>query len=574
MKKVSQFFRNYKGITTAAIVLMFFQTFGTLYIPTLMADIVNNGILKNDFSYIYKVGSMMALTAVLTACVAITGSWLASKLSARWGKDLRNGIFHKVQSFSINDFDGFSTASMITRSTNDVTQLQDSLVMILQLVLPAPIITVGGLILAFSKDKYMAMLIVVAIASFMLVAVLISRKAIPLYQMLRLEMDEINRTLRETITGVRVIRAFNRVDRERERTDKTFSNYAETAIKVNKIFAVMMPVVLLGINLCTLAIIWFGGERVVGGYMQIGDIMVMVEYAMLIFWNLVMGIMMMMYIPRAWTSVIRINEILGTEPEIQDGSSEFTATTVEVPKLEFRGVTFQYDHAEEPVLSNLNFSCRSGETTAIIGGTGSGKSTIASLIPRFYDIQEGEILIDGTNIKTVSQRLLRNKMGFVPQKAFLFSGTIVDNLRYGNEEATEEELRRASRIAQAENFIEGTEKGYKSYVAQGGANFSGGQKQRLCIARALVKQADIYIFDDSFSALDFQTDAKLRAALKKEVKDAVKIVVAQRVSSIVDADQIIVLDDGKIADIGTHESLLDRCKIYCEIVESQMKEGK
>lgn len=572
MTKVSQFFKQYKCITAATLLLMFAQTLGTLYIPTLMSDIVNNGIIKNDLAYIYRIGGMMMVTALFTAAVSILGAFLASTVSARWGRDIRFALFTKAQDFSVRDFNRFGAASMITRSTNDAAQLQDALLTFLQLVLPAPIITIGGLILAFKKDATMAVLIVVTVAVFAISALFLCKKAIPLYTKLRLGMDEINRTLRERITGVRVIRAFNREGFEQGRTDSTFSSYGETAIRVNKIFAVMMPIVLTVINLCTLCIIWFGGKRVTAGFMQIGDIMALVEYALLIFWNLVMGVMMLMMFPRAQTSALRINEVLSTEPGISDGEGQVPAQDPLVPVLEFKDVIFGYDHAEEAVLKNISFSCPAGKTTAIIGGTGSGKSTIASLMMRFYDIQSGEILVDGKDIREIPQEKLRNKIGFVPQKAFLFSGTIAENLRYGNRDASDEELKRAAEIAQAADFIEGSEKGYDSYVAQGGMNFSGGQRQRLCIARALVRKAEAFIFDDSFSALDFKTDAKLRAAIKREIHNAAIIVVAQRVSSIVDADQIVVLDNSKIIAVGRHEELMQTCDLYREIVKSQRRE--
>lgn len=572
MTKVSQFFKKYKAMTAAALVLMFIQTFGTLFIPKLMSDIVNNGIVKSDLPYIYAVGGKMLGTAVLTAIVAIAGAWIASSLASRWGRDIRVTLFDKVQKFSVRDFNRFGTASMITRCTNDVALLQDTLALFLQLVLPAPVITVGALVLAFAKDIPMALLIMATVGLFLLISLLICRQAIPLYRKLRLGMDEMNSILRERITGVRVIRAFNKENHERGRTDQAFADYGKTSIRVNKIFAVMMPLVLIIINVCSLAIVWFGGIRVTGGFLQVGDIMALVEYALLIFWNLVMGVMMLTMLPKAQTCAARINEVLAVEPEIADGAGECSPVRDSVPTLAFRGVTFQYDHAEEPILNSLNFTCRAGQTTAIIGGTGSGKSTIASLIMRFYDIQKGSILLNGTDIRALSQTVLRDQIGFVPQKAFLFSGTIADNLRYGNSNATMQELSRAAAIAQSADFIAETDKGYESFVAQGGTNYSGGQRQRLCIARALVKKAQLYVFDDSFSALDFKTDSLLRLALKREVHDAAIIVVAQRVSSIIDADQIIVLDNGGIAAIGTHAELLQSCTIYGEIVKSQMKE--
>lgn len=572
MTNVLQFFKKYKAISAAILMLMLMQSFGTLFIPKLMSNIVNNGIVKSDLPYIYTVGGQMLATAIFTATVAILGSWLASKLAAMWGRDIRIDMFNKVQQFSVRDFNHFGTASMITRSTNDVAMLQDALVLFVQLVLPAPAITIGALTLAFAKDTKMALLIVAGVAVFLLAAFLICKRVIPLYQKLRIGMDEMNNILRERITGVRVIRAFNKEMYERRRADNSFESYGETSVKVNKIFAVMMPLVLIVINLCSLAIVWFGGIRVVEGFIQVGDIMALVEYALLIFWNLVMGVMMLTMLPKAQTCASRINEVLRANPQIVDGTDPLEPASKAFPALEFRAVTFQYDHAEEPVLSEISFCCQVGQTTAIIGGTGSGKSTIASLIMRFHDIQKGAVLVNGTDIRDIPQAVLRNEVGFVPQKAFLFSGTIAENLRYGNSNATQAELNRATSIAQAADFIAQTDKGYDSFVAQGGTNYSGGQRQRLCIARALVRKAEIYVFDDSFSALDFKTDSKLRLALKQEVCNAAIVVVAQRVSSIIDADQIIVLDNGGIAAIGTHSQLLETCPIYVEIVHSQMKE--
>lgn len=571
MVKVSSFFKNYKAITISAVILMFVQTLGTVYIPRLMADIVNNGIAEGDMAYIYSIGAKMLITAAITVIVAVVGAWLASTMSARWGKDVRIALFNKVQRFSDRDFKRFGTASMITRSTNDVAQLQDSLLLFMQLILPAPFITIGALILAFAKDVQMALLIVATVGVFLIVAYFICRQVIPLFQKLRIGMDEMNRVMRERISGVRVIRAFNKEPSASAVADSAFLDYGKTSIRVNKIFAVMMPLVLIIINLSTLAIVWFGGVRVTGGYMQVGDIMMLVEYALLIFWNLVMGVVMLTMLPKAQTCAMRINEALAIEPEIADGA-QVIADAGENAILEFKNVTFQYDHAEEPVLAHLNFSCKKGQTTAIIGGTGAGKSTIASLIMRFYDVNKGEILLRGTPIKNIAQSDLRDAIGFVPQKAFLFSGTIEDNLRYGSSDATMQELAHAVDIAQASDFIASTKKGYQSFVAQGGSNFSGGQKQRLCIARALAKKAELYVFDDSFSALDFKTDSQLRAALKREIKDAAIVIVAQRAGSIIDADQIIVLDNGGVAAIGTHSELISSCEVYKEIVKSQMKE--
>ncbi len=442
-----------------------------------------------------------------------------------------------------------------------------------EMLLPAPVMAIAGLILAYSKSPTLAMVIVGAMVIVCAFTALIGARALPLFSRLQTLLDKINRVLRENLTGVRVIRAFNRAGFEQQRADASFGEYAQSAIRVNKIFAVLMPVILLVLNLSTVVIVAVGGQRVSDGAMQIGDIMALIEYAVLILMYLIMGVMIFMIFPRAQSCAKRVNAVLsvpenGTEaPRTTPGRQhKYTA------KLEFRNVTFQYQGAEEPVLNNISFTADVGKTTAIIGGTGSGKSTIASLIPRFYDIQSGTIRIDGRNIVHIPKPELRARIGFVPQKAFLFSGTILDNFRHGKKDATMEEIRKAAQTAQIAGFIDGLEDGYNTRVAQGGNNFSGGQKQRLAIARALVKKPEIYIFDDSFSALDFKTDAKLRAALKDEVKDAAVIVVAQRISTIMDAEQIVVLDEGRVAGTGTHRELMASCPVYQQIARSQLSE--
>ncbi|MEF9918185.1 MAG: ABC transporter ATP-binding protein, partial [Eubacterium sp.] len=541
MKNMLSFFKSYKKAIIGVILLLFLQTLGTLFIPTLTASIINNGIVNGDIPYILRTGGKMLILAALTGLFAIFGTYLSAILSSGVGRDIRNAIFTKAQNFSITDFNTIGTASMITRSTSDVTQIQQATLMSLQMLLPAPIMAIGGLVLAFFKNKTMGIIILITMIVFMFTAFILGKKAVPLFGKLQRGMDKINRVMREYITGARVIRAFNRTEAEQNRVNQSFDDYAGIAIKVNKIFAVMMPLVMLMLNLCTLCILWFGGIRVSQGSMAIGDIMAVIEYSFLILYYLIMGVMVFMMLPKAQACGIRISEVLNLHPTISDHTS-FSVPDKNAPKLSFDAVTFAYPDAEEPVLSRLTFSCNPGEITAIIGGTGSGKSTIASLIPRFYDIQEGKICIDGIDISTYSQKKLREQIGFVPQKAFLFSGTIRDNLRFGNPHATDEILYKASQIAQADDFITELELGFDAPVAQGGNNFSGGQKQRLSIARALVKKPEIYVFDDSFSALDFKTDARLRAALKSEITDAAVILVAQRISSIMDANQIIVLD--------------------------------
>ncbi|HWR08529.1 ABC transporter ATP-binding protein [Sporomusa sp.] len=569
MVKLFKFIAPYKKSVVAVLLFLFLQVLGTLYIPTLTASIVNNGIVPGNMDYILNTGVLMVLVAALTGVLAITATYLSTSLSAALERDIRNALFKKSQSFSANDFNQFGTASMITRSTSDVIQIQQAFSMLMGMLLPAPLMTVAALFLAFAKDRFLAFVIIGIMALIVIFAAIVSKKAMPLFASLQILMDQINRVLRENIIGVRVVRAFNRVDYERRRMNKTFTDYADTAIRVNKIFALAMPVIMTMMNLCTLLIIWFGGKRVSSGLMQIGDIMALVEYSLLILFYLIMGVMVFMIIPRAQACAARIHEVLDFKPEFADLpliGQKFERKT----KLEFCNVTFRYAGAEEAVLSDISFTTDAGQTTAIIGGTGSGKSTVASLIPRFYDIQSGNILIDGIDIRNLSQSELRDKIGYVPQKAFLFSGTIADNLRHGRKNAALAELRHAAQIAQIDHFISGLAKKYDSPVSQGGSNFSGGQKQRLAIARAIVKKPGIYVFDDSFSALDFKTDAKLREALHHEARDAAVILVAQRISTIMDADQIIVLDNGRIAGIGTHRELMDSCLVYQQIANSQL----
>lgn len=574
MFKLIKFLSPYKGKVIIMLILLFLQVLGTLYIPTLTADIVNNGIVKEDLNHVFRTGGLMLAVAVLIAVVSISESYFSTSIFAWMGRDIRNALFKKSQTLTVDEFNRFGAASMITRCTNDITQIQQACMAATEMLLPAPVMTIAGLILAFSKSPVLAFSIIIAMALVCIFTLLLGKKAMPLFSKLQVLLDKMNRVMRENLTGIRVIRAFNRTEFEKERVGKTFDRYAETAISVNRIFAVMLPVIMLIMNLCTIFIVGVGGQRVAHGQMQIGDIMALVEYAMMILMYLIMGMMIFMIFPRAQTCANRVNEVLAVQKQAEAENSEKRRFSKrETPaKLEFRDVTFQYQGAEEPVLNNISFCVGKGETTAIIGGTGSGKSTIASLIPRFYDIQSGSIRIDGVNIIHRSRKDLRKKIGFVPQKAFLFSGTIMDNFRHGRKDASMEEIRHAAGIAQIDNFIMGLEHGYDSSVSQGGSNFSGGQKQRLSIARALVKKPEVYIFDDSLSALDFKTESRLRAALKEEVKDAAVLLVAQRISTIMDADRIVVLDEGRVAGTGTHKELMASCVVYQQIARSQLGE--
>lgn len=573
MFKLMKFLSPYKGRAAAMLILLFLQVLGTLYIPTLTADIVNNGIVAGDLGRIWQTGAFMLAVAVAIAVVSIAETYLSTAIFSALGRDIRNALFEKSQALTIDEFNRFGPASMLTRCTNDITQIQQAYMAATEMLLPAPVMAIAGLILAYSKSPTLALVIVGAMVIVCAFTAPIGARALPLFSRLQTLLDKINRVLRENLTGVRVIRAFNRAGFEQQRADASFGEYAQSAIRVNKIFAVLMPVILLVLNLSTVVIVAVGGQRVSDGAMQIGDIMALIEYAVLILMYLIMGVMIFMIFPRAQSCAKRVNAVLS----VPENGAEAPRTTPGrqhkyTAKLEFRNVTFQYQGAEEPVLNNISFTADVGKTTAIIGGTGSGKSTIASLIPRFYDIQSGTIRIDGRNIVHIPKPELRARIGFVPQKAFLFSGTILDNFRHGKKDATMEEIRKAAQTAQIAGFIDGLEDGYNTRVAQGGNNFSGGQKQRLAIARALVKKPEIYIFDDSFSALDFKTDAKLRAALKDEVKDAAVIVVAQRISTIMDAEQIVVLDEGRVAGTGTHRELMASCPVYQQIARSQLSE--
>ncbi|MBU3228295.1 ABC transporter ATP-binding protein [Clostridium algidicarnis] len=571
MIKLFKNLKPFKVPIILVLVLVFFQSLSELYLPTLMSDIVNNGIVNGDTDYILKIGAFMLLVALGGTICTITASFLSSKVATGFGRDLRKGLFTKVEGFSIEEFDKLGTSSLITRTTNDITQVQQVLVIIMRMMISAPMMCIGGIIMAVSKDRKLSIIIVVVIPILIAGITIIARKGLPLFKSMQIKLDKLNLVLREGLTGIRVIRAFNRNDHERERFNEANYDLTSTAIKVNKLMAILMPLMMLVMNFTTIAIIWFGAKRIDAGNMQVGDLMAFIQYVMQIMFSLIMVSMMFIMIPRASVSASRINEVLDIVPVIND-PKDIKKAVSKKGYIEFKNVSFNYPGSESSVIRDISFSASPGETTAIIGGTGSGKSTIISLIPRFYDINSGSILINGVDLRDMSQEELRSKIGFVPQKAVLFTGTISDNIRYGKEDATEDEIKKAANIAQATDFISNMEEGFNSVIAQGGTNVSGGQKQRLSIARALVRRPEIYIFDDSFSALDFKTDAKLRAVLKDETKESTVIIVAQRVSTVIDADRIIVLDEGNIVGMGTHKELLNSCDVYHEIVSSQLSE--
>ncbi len=570
MIKLLKNLTTYKWAVFAVLILVFAQSMSDLYLPTLMADIIDKGVVTGDTAYIWKIGAVMLGITGLGALAAIAASYYSSKAAMGLGRDIRRKVFNHVERFTLQEFDQVGTASLITRTTNDITQVQQVVIMMLRMVVSAPIMFVGGLIMAVSKDAKLSLVIVAAMPVLVVSILLILWKGVPLFGQVQKRLDRLNLVLRENLTGIRVIRAFNRESEEKVRLTKANADLTDVSIKVNKIMAFLMPVMMLVMNLTVVGVIWFGGIRINNGGMQIGDLMAFIQYVMQIMFALVMASVMFVMIPRAAVSAKRINEVLEMEPTMVDAGTD--SADRERGTLVFDQVTFSYPGAEAPVLSDISFTARPGEITAVIGGTGSGKSTLVNLIPRFYDVTNGSIQVNGVDSQAVPQEELRSKIGFVPQKALLFTGTIADNIRFGKEDATDEEIKHAARVAQATDFIERMPSQYDSIIEQGGSNVSGGQKQRLSIARALVRKPDIYVFDDSFSALDFKTDATLRKALKQETEDATVLIVAQRVSTVMDADQIIVLEEGKIAGIGTHDELYATNDVYQEIVKSQLSE--
>jgi len=569
MIKLLRLLQPYRMSLAFVLVLAFFQSLANLFLPSLMAEIVDTGIVKGDTGYILRVGGSMLLITIGGMICAIAGSFFSFRIAIGFGRILRGKIFTHVENFSLHEFDTFSTASLITRTTNDTTQVQQVITMILGMVITAPMMAIGGVILALSQDPALVWVLVAAMPVVVIVFLLIITRAIPLFQIMQVKIDKLNLVLDEGLTGVRVIRAFDRDAHEHQRFDAANLDLTDTAITVNRIVAFLMPAMMLTLNLTSVAILWFGSIRIDAGDMQVGSLIAFLQYAMQILFALLMVAVMFVMLPRAAASAARINEVLDVAPDINDPDEARPAGPL-TGQVEFQNVTFSYPGAEEPALSKISFRASPGEVTAIIGGTGSGKSTLVNLIPRFYDVDEGRVLVDGIDVREMSQEELRAKIGFVPQKAVLFSGTIAKNIRYGKADASPEEVLHAAEIAQATEFVAAMPDGFESAIAQGGTNVSGGQKQRLSIARALVRKPEIYLFDDSFSALDFTTDARLRAALKGETGGATVLIVAQRVGTVMGADRIIVLDDGRIVGIGNHRELIETCRVYQEIVSSQL----
>lgn len=574
MKTVLRFMKPYKGLCFFTLLVTILDVAGGLLIPRLTADMVNLGVAGGDLSYMLEKGGQMILIAFLAGAGALAGSYLCADLSAKIGRDMRNAVYDKSLEFSGEDFQKFGTGSMITRTLNDINVIQQSVVWCIQMVIPVPVVCIMGTSMAFAIDSQMGLLLIGVTVLIVVLALVVTRKASEIFDRLQRFLDRMNVVLRENITGVRVIRAFHKEKREEGRMRKTFEDYAESSIQANRLFAGLDVAAFTVINLCIVLILWLGGNRIGKGFMQIGDITALTEYAILILFYIIMAQMVIILLPRARVCIRRMEEVLKTEPEIQDAKDCVKGNwdnSQEV--LRFEDVNFRFSDAEENTLKNISFSCRRGETTAIIGSTGSGKSTIARLILRFHDVSQGSILLKGQDLRNLPQKELRREISYVPQKAWLFSGTIGENLAHGKENAGKEEMFHALEIAQAD-FVKNLPQGLETRVAQGGTNFSGGQKQRLCIARALMKDSDLYIFDDSFSALDFKTDKALRDALKEETKEAAVLIIAQRISTILHASQIVVLDEGEIAGIGTHEYLMENCDVYRDIARSQMKGGE
>ncbi|MBI4858559.1 MAG: ABC transporter ATP-binding protein [Acetobacterium woodii] len=573
MTYLIQFLKEKKGMLFLIILATVIQSFSMLAVPYFAAKIIDIGIIKKDLMAIVSLGLQMLAAVWVSALISLWASYMCADLAALSGKYLRDRIFDKTQILSIRDFNRFSTASMITRATGDITVIQQTVIMFAQMILPAPIVAITAIIMTMAVSPILVAIPIIAMVVFISVIYYLFRKASPISKTIQKRLDIINRIMGEAITGVRVIRAFDNSEYERERTNEAFLDYADNVIRLNRTFAVFSPLIWAVVGISMVAVLWFGSFLVLNGEIQVGGIIAVSEYTILLLISLIMSSMVIVMLPKMKACLDRTQEVLDTIPEIGD---EKAATALGNPnnpaKIVFNQVSFSYRGAEEPVLQGISFSCEQGKTTAIIGGTGSGKSTIASLMLRLYDVASGEITLEGVDIRQMTQHDLREQISYVPQKAILFSGTIADNLRMGNRQAIQAELEHAARIAQAHDFIIGMEDGYERSVAQGGTNFSGGQKQRLCIARTLVKKAPVYIFDDSFSALDFKTDATLRKALKKEMSDAAVVIVAQRISTIMDADQIIVLEAGRMAGIGRHSELIKSCPVYQEIVASQFTE--
>lgn len=589
MKLLFRFMKPYRALVAVTLLVLLVDNVGTLLVPTMLADMINTGIGTGDFDYIVRGGLAMLGASLLASGGAMAGAYLAAKLASNVARDIRNAVYDASLAFSGGDFERFGTGSMITRTLNDTNVIQQSVIATIQLVLPVPFLSVAGIVMACMIDYQMGMLLAAVVAIVLAIAVVTVAKAAPIFMSLQKLIDRMNVVLRESIVGARVIRAFNKERHAERRLDEVFTSYADRAIKVNLLFAGLDCSAFFFMNIAEVAVLWLGGNRVGAHAMQIASVSAVLEYAMLILFFVMMAQIVALTLPRAKACLDRAVAVIDLQPEIADGV-EPAAFAAPAPGADpaaasaareaasddvavFDHASFRFEDADEDTLHDLSFACKRGQTTAIIGSTGSGKSTIAKMLLRLHDVTEGAVRFRGVDVRDLAQRDLRGAISYVPQKAWLFSGTVASNLRYGDDTADEAAMRHALEVAQSE-FVFDLPQGLETPVAQGGTNFSGGQRQRLSIARALMKRADLYIFDDSFSALDFKTDAALRRALVPETRDAAVLIIAQRISTILHADQIVVLKDGRIEGKGTHEELMETCAVYRDIARSQMKGGE
>lgn len=570
-----RFMKPYRGLIAVTLLALLIDNVGTLLVPTMLANMVNTGITTGDIDYILRNGLYMLVATGMASGGTVLGCYFSARLAANVACDIRNAVYDKSLELSASDFERFGTGSMITRSLNDINVIQQAILQTIQLVLPVPFLAVAGIVFAWFIDPAMGTLLGVVVAIVLVAAVITVANAAPIFMRLQSFIDRMNVVLRENIVGVRVIRAFNKERHEEQRLDEVFSEYAANAIKVNHLFVGLDSSSFFLMNIAEVAVLWVGGNRVGVHAMQIGSISAVLEYAIIILFFVMTAQMVILTLPRAAACLNRAQQVLQIEPSIVDGGRTLQrcASQDDDAVAVFDHMSFRFNDADEDTLRDLNFACRRGQTTAIVGSTGSGKSTVAKLLLRFHDATKGAIRLDGVDLRDLSQDEIRQHIAYVPQKAWLFSGSVAGNLRYGNEDATEADMLHALQIAQS-TFVLDQPQGLDTPVAQGGTNFSGGQRQRLAIARALMKRADLYIFDDSFSALDFKTDAALRHALQDETRDAAVLIIAQRISTILHADQIVVLKDGEVVGLGTHDELMETCEVYRAIAESQMKGGE
>jgi ATP-binding cassette subfamily B multidrug efflux pump len=564
-----KYLRPYWLLLLAVVVFQLGGSIASLYLPTLNADIIDQGVAKGDTGYILRTGGLMLVITVGQVICSVIAVYFGAKAAMSLGRDLRGSIFHRVGEFSEREVSKFGAPSLITRTTNDVQQVQMLVLMSCTLLVSAPILAIGGVIFAVRQDATLSWILVVAVPVLLIGIGLIITRMVPQFRKMQARIDTINRVLREQLTGIRVVRAFVREPVEMARFEDANAAVTQTALRAGRLFALMFPFVTLILNVSSVAVLWFGGHLIDSGDLQVGSLVAFLSYLIQILMAVMMATFMAVLLPRASVSADRIGEVLETEPSVVAPASPVSIRD-SVGRVELRGATFSYPGADQPVLEGVSFTAIPGTTTAIIGSTGAGKTTLVNLLPRLFDVTGGAVLIDGIDVREVDPEALWSRIGLIPQKPYLFSGTVASNLRYGKPDATDEELWAALEIAQAKDFVSKMTEQLDAAIAQGGTNVSGGQRQRLAIARALVKRPEIYVFDDSFSALDTATDARLRAALDREVSGATRIVVAQRVSTILDADQIVVLEDGKVVGIGTHEELLTTSAEYAEIVQSQL----